>query len=416
MNNFQMLLEKYANLIVKTGVNLQKNQIVILRAPLESYELVRTIARVCYKNGASYVHTEYIDSLLDKEKLLHGPKEAIEYFPTWKADGYEEFCKKGACFIRISGDDPDVFADVPSEIMGLSNKVNSLGMKRVNKYTMSSELSWVVAGGATPSWAKKVFPLETPERALELLWEKIFMATRLDSADPVLAWNNHDKTLHEKADYLNKMQFKALHYTSPRKGNNKGTDLTIELPLNHIWAGGGENNGSGNYFIANLPTEEVFTAPKRDGINGYISSSLPFNCNGNLVENFVLSFENGRVVEVTAEKGLETLKELIATDEGASYIGEVALVPYDSPISNSGIIFLNTLFDENASCHLAFGEAYPTCIQDGEKMSEEERRNNGLNTSLIHNDFMVGTKELNITAITHEGDKVEIFKNGNWAI
>lgn len=416
MNTFESKLEKYAELIVKTGVNLQKGQIVILRAQLESYELVRTITRTCYQNGASYVHTEYIDSILDKQRLLYGPKEAIEYFPSWKADGYEEFCKKGACFIRITGDDPDVFAEVPAEIMGLSNKVNSIGMKKVTKYTMNSELSWVVAGGATPSWAQKVFPLETKEKALELLWEKIFMATRLDSIDPVKDWEIHDKNLHEKSKYLNNMQFKSLHYTSLGNGITKGTDLVIELPIGHIWAGGGENNGSGNYFIANLPTEEVFTAPKKDGINGYISSSLPFNCNGNLVENFVLYFENGKVVDLTAEKGLETLKQLISTDEGASYIGEVALVPYDSPISNSGTIFLNTLFDENASCHLAFGEAYPSCLKGGEKMTEEERQAHGLNTSLIHNDFMVGTKDLNIVATTQTGEQVQIFKDGNWAI
>ena len=212
------------------------------------------------------------------------------------------------------------------------------------------------------------------------------------------------------------MQFASLHYRSAGNGITKGTDLTIKLPENHIWSGGAEKNAAGIFFNANMPTEEVFTAPQKDGIDGYVSSSLPFNCNGNLVENFVLYFESGKVVDMTAEKGLETLRELLATDEGASYIGEVALVPHDSPISNTNTIFFNTLFDENASCHLAFGEAYPSCIKGGELMTEEELEKNGLNTSLIHNDFMIGFPDMDITAVTRSGETVQIFKNGNWAI
>lgn len=410
------LIEKYAELIVTKGVNLQKGQPVILRGPIGASEFMRLVLRKCYQNGASYVMLEYIDSLAEKEKYLYGEQAAISYFPKWKADGYEELCKNNACFIRISGDDPDVFSDVPAEITGLANKIISQGMKKVNRYTMSSELSWVVAGAPTPEWAKKVFPNLSSDEAVDKLWNRILESSRVNAADPAKAWDEHNANLRSKTDYLNSMQFKSLHYKSEGNGITKGTDLTVELPDNHIWSGGCEKNAAGIYFNANMPTEEVFTAPEKRGVNGYISSTLPFNCNGNLVENFVLYFKDGKVVDVSAQKGLDTLKELLATDEGASYLGEVALVPHDSPISNSNTIFFNTLFDENASCHLAFGEAYPSCIEGGEKMSEKELENHGLNTSLVHDDFMVGSPRLNIVALTKSGEAIQIFENGNWSI
>lgn len=414
--NKTSLIEKYADLIVNTGVNLQKGQPVILRGPVESSEFMRLVLKKCYQYGASYVMLEYIDSLAEKEKYLHGSEYAHSFFPKWKADGYEELCKNNACFIRISGDDPDVFSDVPAEIIGLANKVNSQGMKKVNKYTMSSELSWVVAGAPTKAWAKKVFPSLNEDEAVDELWKRILEASRINTPDPLKSWDIHNENLRAKTDYLNSMQFESLHYVSKGNGITKGTDLTIKLPKDHIWSGGSEKNAAGIYFNANMPTEEVFTAPEKTGVNGYVSSTLPFNCNGNLVENFVLYFKDGRVVDVTAEKGIETLRELISTDEGSAYLGEVALVPHDSPISNSNTIFYNTLFDENASCHLAFGEAYPSCIQGGEKMSEDELKTHGLNTSLIHDDFMIGSSNLDITAYTASGEKVQIFTNGNWAI
>ncbi|MGB5824640.1 MAG: aminopeptidase [Proteocatella sp.] len=409
------LIEKYADLIVKTGVNLQKGQPVILRGPLEANGLIRLITRKCYQNGASYVLTEYIDSLVEKEKYMYGGEKAVSYFPKWKADGFEELCKNGACFIRITGDDPDVFADVPPEIIGLANKISSQGMKKVNKYTMNSELSWVVAGGATESWAKKIFPDMSSKDAVNSLWDKIFDDSRVSSENPLKAWEDHNADLKSKSDYLNKMQFASLTYTSAGNGITKGTNLKIELPENHIWSGGAEKNASGIFFNPNMPTEEVFTAPKKNGVSGYVSSTLPFNCNGNLVEDFVLYFKDGKVIDVTARKGLETLKTLISTDKGASYLGEVALVPYDSPISNTKTIFFNTLFDENASCHLAFGEAYPSCIQGGENMTEDELENHDINVSLIHNDFMIGSADLAIVATTKSGEQVDIFSKGNWA-
>lgn len=408
------LIDKYAEVIVNVGINLQPNQPVILRGPINTADFMRIIARKCYQAQASYVLVDYIDPLMDKEKYNYADLEAIKYFPTWKAEGFEALCKKNACFISISGENPDVFSDISSEILSIANKTNSQGMKAVNKYILNSEVSWVVAAVPTKGWAKKVFPSLSEIEAVNKLWDSILSSARISLNDTQSNWDTHNKQLANKCDYLNKMQFQSLHYISNSNNKTRGTDLTIELPKNHIWSGGSEVNKQGIIFNANIPTEEVFTVPNKYGINGYVSSTLPFNFNGNLIENFELYFENGKVVEVKAEKGLELLKSLLATDSGASYIGEVALVPHNSPISNQNTIFYNTLFDENASCHLAFGSAYPSCIQNGEQMAEDELEKLGINTSLIHYDFMIGSKDLNITGFTSLGEKVEIFKNGNW--
>lgn len=409
------LIDKYADIIVKVGINLQPNQIVILRGPIDTADFMRIIARKCYQAQASYVLVDYIDPLMEKEKYNYANLETIKYFPTWKAEAFETFCKKNACFISISGENPDVFSDISSEILSIASKTNSQGMKTVNKYILNSEVSWVVAAAPTKGWAKKVFPELSDKEAVNKLWDSILSSARVSLNDTQSNWDTHNKQLAYKCAYLNKMQFQSLHYTSSSNNNTRGTDLIIELPKNHIWSGGSEVNKQGLSFNANIPTEEVFTVPNKYGINGYVSSTLPFNFNGNLIENFELYFEKGKVVEVKAEKGLELLKSLLATDSGASYIGEVALVPDNSPISNQNTIFYNTLFDENASCHLAFGSAYPSCIQNGEQMTEDELEKLGINTSLIHYDFMIGSKDLNITGVTELGEKVEIFKNGNWA-
>lgn len=409
------LIEEYIDIIIKTGVNLQLNQPVVLKGPLETADFMRLIAKKCYQLGSGYVMVEYIDSLLDKEKFKYASNDVISYFPKWKADGLEELCKNNACFIRISGEDPDIFEDIPSDILALYNKTNSKGMKNINKYIINSELSWVVAAAPTKSWAKKVFPNLSEFDAVNKLWANILYASRISAKNSFDAWKNHNELLSSKSEFLNKMQFAKLQYKSAKTESTIGTDLIIELPKNHIWSGGSELNKSGIVFNPNIPTEEVFTAPYKYGINGFVSSTLPFNFNGNLIEDFELFFENGKIVKINAKKGYDILKSLLSTDEGASYIGEVALVPYDSPISNLNTIFYNTLFDENASCHLAFGSAYPTCVKDGEHMSDNELEEIGLNTSLIHYDFMIGSKELEIIGFTESGNSMSIFKNGKWA-
>jgi len=409
MKNFNKTLKKYAELAVKVGINIQEGQKLVINAPIESAEFVRLIAEVAYKAGAKEVIPKWRDEKFELVRYMNAPDEAFKEFPKWIADGYEELAKEGAAFMSIAASDPELLKDVDSTRIATDNKTKSLALKNYRKYIMNSDVSWCVISIPTVGWAKKVFSDVSEDKAVEMLWESIFKIVRVDRDDPINAWNGHLKNLKEKVDFLNEKRFRKLYYKS------EGTDLEIELPEGHIWEGGGENNSKGIYFVANMPTEEIFTMPLKTGVNGTVKSTKPLNYSGNLIEDFTLTFKDGRIVEFDAKKGYETLKKLIEIDEGSHYLGEVALVPYDSPISNSNIIFYNTLFDENASCHLAIGMAYPSCIKGGENMNEEELEKAGVNTSLTHNDFMIGSHELDIIGETFDGDKIQIFKDGNWA-
>lgn len=409
MTDFKKLLQKYAELSIKIGVNLQRNQTLVINSPIECAEFVRIIAEEAYKSGAKDVHVEWGDEELSLIKFMNAPEEAFKEFPKWKADGYEELAKNGAAFLSISASNPELLKAVDPKRIAESNKTRSIALKKYREYIMNSTVAWSIVSIPTKAWAKKVFSDLSEEKAVEKLWENIFKIVRIDTTNPVEAWNAHLKNLQEKVDFLNDKKFKKLHYIS------KNTDLTIELPEKHLWSGGGEYNKKRTYFVANMPTEEVFTLPLKTGVNGKVTSTKPLNYSGNLIENFTLVFENGKIVDFSAEKGYETLKKLIETDEGSHYLGEVALVPYNSPISNSNIIFYNTLFDENASCHLALGEAYPICLEGGSSMSEEELKKEGANLSLTHVDFMIGSPDLDITGETKGGKTIQVFKNGNWA-
>lgn len=409
MDKFSETLKKYAELAVKTGVNIQKGQTLVINSPIECAEFTRLAAECAYEAGAKDVHVEWGDEELALIKYMKAPEEAFKEFPKWKADGYEELAKNGAAFLSISASNPELLKDVDPKRIAEANKTRSIALKNYREYIMSSKVAWSVVSIPTKAWAKKVFSNLSEEEAVEKLWESIFKIVRVDKNDPVAAWDDHLKNMNEKVEFLNNKRFKKLHFIS------KDTDLTIELPEKHLWAGGGEYNSKGTYFVANMPTEEVFTLPLKTGVNGKVKSTKPLNYGGNLIDNFTLTFKDGRIVDFSAEQGYETLKKLIETDEGSHYLGEVALVPYDSPISNSNIIFYNTLFDENASCHLAFGMAYPTCIEGGSEMSEEDLEKAGANISLNHEDFMIGSDDLNIVGETQNGEKMQIFKNGNWA-
>lgn len=409
MNNLNNFLEKYAKLSVRIGVNLQKDQTLVINSPIECADFARLIAKEAYKAGAKNVHVEWNDEELTLIKYLNAPHEAFKEFPKWKADGYEELAKNGAAFLSISASNPELLKNVDPKKISEGNKAKSIALKKYREYIMNSTVSWSIVSIPTKNWAKKVFSNLPENKAVEMLWEHIFKIVRIDKDNPVEAWNEHLNYLKDRVDFLNNKRLKKLHFLSG------GTDLTIELPEKHLWAGGGEYNSKGTYFVANMPTEEVFTLPSKTGVNGKVKSTKPLNYSGNLIENFTLTFKEGRVVDFSAEKGYETLKKLLETDDGSHYLGEVALVPYDSPISNSNVIFYNTLFDENASCHLALGEAYPTCLQGGSEMSGKELEKSGANISLIHVDFMIGSADLNITGETHNGEVIDIFKNGNWA-
>ncbi|AOT70747.1 aminopeptidase [Geosporobacter ferrireducens] len=404
------LLEKYARLIVKTGINIQRNQTLVVFSPIECAPFTRIVAEQAYREGARDVVISWKDELFSKIRYIHGPEEIFDEFPEWQKTFYLSYVHEGAAFLTISASDPELMKDVNPERIAKARKANNMALTEYREKLMSNQNSWCVASIPTEAWAKKVFPDLPAEAAVERLWEAIFKTVRVDQEDPVDAWEIHKENLKKRMDFLNKKAFRLLYIKS-----GSGTDLKIELPEGHIWLGGSEYTKGGVEFIANMPTEEVFTLPKKTGVNGKVVSSRPLNYNGNLIDQFSLTFEEGRVIDFTAEAGYETLKNLIEADAGARYLGEVALVPYDSPISNSNILFYNTLFDENASCHLALGKAYPVCIQNAENMSKEELETLGMNDSLVHEDFMIGTKDLEITGVTASGEEIPVFKQGNFA-
>ncbi len=411
MKDFQTKLNDYAKLIVKVGINVQAGEPMVISSPIEGAEFTRLLAKHAYEAGASEVHVNWNDEVITRLKYENAPMEVFENYPLWFADGLEDFAKKGAGFVSIHAQDPELLKGIDSKKIAAANKSASMALKEWRKYTMNDLNSWCVISIPTKNWAKRVFPDLSDDEALEKLWDAIFKATRMDQQDPVEAWKEHLDTLQEKVKFLNEKKFKSLHYTA-----SNGTDLVVELPEGHIWAGGGGDNSKGTYFVANMPTEEVFTMPHKDGINGIVYSTKPLNYSGSLIDEFSVTFKDGKVVDFKAKVGEEVLKDLLDIDEGAKHLGEVALVPYSSPISQSNIVFLNTLFDENASCHFAFGKAYPTNIEGGENMTDEELEKSGVNNSLTHVDFMVGSADLSIVGETNDGEKVQIFKDGEWAI
>lgn len=411
MKDFQSKLNEYAKLCVKVGINIQPGQPLVVHAPIEGVEFARLIAKNAYEAGASEVYVNWNDEVITRLKYEYAPMEVFENFPKWYADGLEDYAKKGAGFLSISAQDPELLKGIDPKKIAANNKSSSIALKEFRNYTMNDKNTWCVVSIPTKSWAKRVFPNLSEDEAVERLWKAIFDATRMNTEDPIKAWQNHMENLKKKVDYLNSLELKSLHYTSAN-----GTDLVVELPEGHIWAGGGAVDQNGVEFAPNMPTEEVFTMPLKTGVNGVVYSSKPLNYGGKLIDEFKLTFKDGRVVDFDAKVGKDTLADLLNIDEGAKYLGEVALVPFDSPISQSNIIFLNTLFDENASCHFALGKAYPTNIKGGEKMTEEELEAHGVNNSLTHVDFMIGTEDMSIIGETKSGEKIQIFKNGNWNI
>lgn len=409
MNNYA-ILKKYAALAVKIGVNIQKDQTLVISSPIECANFTRLIAEIAYEEGARDVVINWNDEQFSKIRFLKAPEKVFEEMPSWQKEFYLSYARSGAAFLSISASDPENLKDVDPSRIAKAQKTRSTALKEYSERLMSNKNTWSIISIPTKAWAKKVFPNLNEEEAVEKLWDAIFKIVRVDKNDPVAAWEEHKENLKSGMDFLNSNNFKLLHYK-----NSLGTDLKIELPKGHIWLGGADYTPEGVEFIANMPTEEVFTLPLKTGVNGTVVSSKPLNCNGNLVENFSISFKDGKIIDFKAEKGYEALKNLIETDEGSHYLGEVALVPFDSPISNSDIVFYNTLYDENASCHLAIGKAYPVCLKNGENMNEMELVEKGVNVSLVHEDFMIGTKDLEITGITEDGREITVFTNGNWA-
>lgn len=394
LENFNENLKKYARLIAETGVNVQDNHTVVLQISVNQAPLARLITEEAYRLGAAEVIVQWSDETIQREFLAHAATDRIENVPQYKIDQTDDWIAKGASRISVVSSNPDALAGVDAQRVAAFQAANGKALVNLRKATQANKVSWTVVAAASEGWAAKVFPeLATSEEQVDALWNEIFKTTRIYEENPVIAWDIHDKKLQEKAAELNEQQFTALHYTAP------GTDLTIGLPKNHLWEGAGSYNARGEEFMANMPTEEVFTAPDSRRVDGYVSSTKPLSYAGTIISGMKFTFKDGKVVDFSAEQGEEALKNLLAIDEGAKHLGEVALVPDPSPISQSGLIFYNTLFDENASNHLAFGSAYAFNLQGGTEMSEEELAEAGLNRSQTHVDFMVGSDKMNIDEI-----------------
>ncbi|WP_139692597.1 aminopeptidase [Sporolactobacillus terrae] len=408
MRTFAQKLEKYAELAVTVGANVQAGQEVLLKSPIDAGELARLVAEKAYQAGAKRVYFNWTDDRLDHLRLKYAAEDVIGDYPVWKAKKLEDLVKRGAACIDIRTTGIGMMDGIDPKKAALDQEVMWRALHTYYDYRMSDRVSWTLLIYPTVEWAKKLFPGKIRELAVADLWEVIFEMTRVDREDPIDAWEKHKQTLANKVAFLNKKKYKQLHYKAP------GTDLKIAFDPDYHWDGGAAVNSVGTTFVPNIPTEEVYTLPLKNGVNGTVMATRPLVYGGKLIENLSLTFKEGRIISVNAKEGEELLNHLIDTDEGSHYLGEVALVPNNSPISQSGLVFYTTLYDENASCHLAIGKAYPTCLDGGTKMSAEELAAHGANTSLIHVDFMIGSDQLDIDGENSEGEWEPVFRNGEW--
>jgi aminopeptidase len=403
-------LNQYAELIVKVGINVQHGQEVFVTSSIETAPLARLVAEQAYAAGASNVHMEWTDETLSRLKYEKAADEVFTSFPEWETAKRNDFIKRGAAFIAIVSSSPDLLKGIDPQRIANYQKAAGAGLVEYRRAIQSDKVAWTVVAAASKEWAAKVFPELSAADAVDKLWNTIFESVRLNTDNSVKAWEAHNASLHAKVDILSSKHVRKLHYRAP------GTDLTVELPDKHLWVAASSTTTNGINFMANMPTEEVFTVPLREGVNGYVSSTKPLSYGGNIIDRFKLTFEQGRIVKVEAEEGQNILQQLVDTDEGSHYLGEIALVPHESPISQSNILFYNTLFDENASNHLAIGSGYAFNIEGGKTMSPEELAASGVNASITHVDFMIGSAEMDIDGILDDGSTVPIFRQGNWAI
>ncbi|MCT3152246.1 aminopeptidase [Lacticaseibacillus rhamnosus] len=409
LSNFNESLKKYAELAVDIGVAVKPGDTVYVQISVDQAQLARLIVAAAYQRGAAEVQVQWFDDVLKRLDMAHMADERLFNIPAFVKGQFDYWVDHQAKRITVVSSDPDNLAGIDSNRIAKYQEAFAKAYKRLMEAISSMSISWTIIGAASPRWAQKVFPdAATPEEATELLWEAIFKTTRTDQSDPEAAWKAHDQKLREKAAWLNNEQFDQLHYMAP------GTDLVVGLPKNHIWEGAGAFNPRGEEFMANMPTEEVFTAPDFRRIDGTVVSTKPLSYGGNILEDMHFTFKDGQIVEAHAKQGDDVLQNLLKTP-GTRSLGEVSLVPDPSPISQSGLIFFNTLFDENASDHMALGQAYPFSVKDGVAMTNEQRAAAGLNQSPTHVDFMMGSAAMNIDGIKPDGTIIPIFRNGDWA-
>jgi aminopeptidase len=405
------LQKKYAKLLVKSGVNLQKGQELTIYASIEIADFVRLVVEEAYKAKASKVSVEWNDETISKLGIKYRSVESLGEVREWEKAKLQDRVDHLPARLYIESDDPDGMKDVDQAKVAKSRQLRYPILKPyIDK--LNNKEQWCIAGVPGKAWAKKIFPELSTSKAVEKLWEAILMTSRVDENNPVKNWEVHNKELQDRCNYLNDLGIKELHYTS-----SNGTDLRVGLLKESMWCGGDEatNTKKKVVFNPNIPTEEVFTSPDKTKTNGIVYSAKPLSYQGQLIEDFWVKFENGKAIDVGARKGEELLRKMISMDEGAAFLGECALIAYDSPINNTGILFFNTLYDENASCHLALGTGFTNCFKGYENMTDEEIYAKGINESMIHVDFMIGSKDLSIEAVTYDNKTVQIFKDGSWA-
>ena len=403
-------LSEYAQLVIRTGVNLRKGQPLVLNAPIECADFARRLAKEGYLAGAKDVTVVWNDEKFSRLRFELASEDALSSYPDWRRRLYMDNAEDDAAIVSIHAEDPEAFLGVEAARLAMAQQAAGEALIEYRARVMSNKNAWSVVSVPTEAWARKVFPDKNGVEATEALWKEIFSTVRVAGDGSAEArWKVHTDFLRRASEFMNHMAFDFLHYK-----NALGTDLIIRLPEGHIWAGGAEETQNGRVFVANLPTEEVYTLPLRDGVDGTVVATKPLVFQGNLITGIKFRFAAGKVVSFEAENGRAHLEKLLETDEGSARLGEVALVPYDSPISKSGVLFYNTLFDENASCHLALGKAYPTCLAGGADMSTVELLSHGVNDSLLHEDFMVGSRDLSITGTTKNGQEIPVFRDGNF--
>lgn len=409
MHQLEPRLKLYANLLVRGGVAVQPGQEVVITAPVETAQFVRMVVESAYEAGAGHVTLIWNDDICTRLEYNYCPLERFEKIPDWQAERLNSCARNGACFLWLEGQDPDALQGVDSAKTSARIRASHNQCKDYRHGLDFGENAWSIGGVPVLAWARKVFPGLEDHEAMYRLWVAILETSRVVDDDPESTWETHNATLAKNKRLLNEGHFCALHYTA-----SNGTDLTVGLPENHLWEGGAGVTKGGTMFFPNIPTEEVFTSPDRNRAEGIVYSALPLVHNGALVRNFWLRFEAGSVVDFGAEQGENVLRGILETDEGARHLGECALISKNTPIRQSGLLFYNTLYDENASCHLALGMGFPDCYKDGVNMDADTLLAAGVNSSAQHVDFMIGTDDLNIVGITATGEEEPIFVHGQW--
>jgi aminopeptidase len=408
--SFDEKLDRLAEVAVRVGLGLRAGQELVLTAPIEALPLVRRITAHAYRAGALLVTTLYADDPCVLSRFAHAPDASFDYAPAWLQDAIATAFRNGAARMAIAGTNPALLAGQDPAKVARANVAFSKASKPAMELITRHEINWTIVAAATPEWAKLVFPAERVDAAVAKLWEAIFQTSRITGDDPVEDWLAHGARLKQRVDMLNAKRFAALHF----KSKDGSTDLKVGLADQHLWAGGGTTAGNGVYCQPNIPTEECFTTPHKDRVDGVVRASKPLSHQGTLIENIHCRFEGGKIVEATATAGEDVLNRLISTDDGARRLGEVALVPASSPIAASGILYWSTLFDENAASHIALGQAYSTCLTGGEKMDNEALTALGANSSLIHVDWMIGSAEMDVDGIAAGGASEPLMRAGEW--